>query len=155
MNKVYKLVVSLLLPFVAGAIGSYFTFPAIGSWYQTLNKPFFSPPNWVFGPAWTVLYVLMGISLYIVWTSNRVKNKKAGIKLFLIQLTLNASWSIVFFGLHNPILAFANIIILWIVILLTIRAFIPISKPAAYLLYPYLAWVSFASILNLSIALLN
>ena len=154
-NKFIKLVASLSLPFVAGSIGSYFTIPSIDSWYQTLNKPIFSPPDWVFGPAWTILYVLMGISFYLVWSSKSSKNKNQAVKLFLIQLTLNASWSIIFFGLHNPSFAFINIIALWIVIYMTIRAFTTPSKTAAYLLYPYLAWVSFATILNLSIVLLN
>ncbi len=155
MKNIGKLVVSLALPFAAGAIGSYFTIPAIASWYQTLNKPSFSPPNFLFGPVWTVLYVLMGVSFYLAWISSRVKNKKAGIKLFLIQLFLNASWSIVFFGLKNPVLAFINIIALWIAIFLTIRAFSIISKTAGYLLYPYIVWVSFATALNLAIVLLN
>ena len=153
-SKFIKLVVSLSLPFVAGSIGSYFTIPSIDSWYQTLNKPIFSPPDWVFGLAWTILYILMGISFYLIWASKK-KNKKSAIKFFLIQLVLNASWSIIFFGLHNPLLAFINIIVLWIAIYMTIRAFTTPSKTAAYLLYPYLAWVSFATILNLSIVLLN
>lgn len=154
MKDFRKLVVSLLLPFAAAAIGSYFTFPAIGSWYQTLNKPVFSPPNWVFGPAWTILYILMGMSFYLIWISKK-KGKKTAVKFFLIQLALNASWSIVFFGLKNPPLAFANILLLWITILFTINYFYKISKKAAYLLYPYIAWVSFATALNLAIVLLN
>ena len=144
-----------MLPFAAGGIGTYFTFPAIGSWYTTLNKPLFSPPNYVFGPVWTVLYLLMGLSLYMVWNSKHSKNKETAIKLFLLQIVLNASWSVVFFGLKNPTLAFINIIALWIGIALTIRAFFKVSRHAAYLLYPYIAWVSIAAVLNLAIVFLN
>jgi len=154
MRDVSRLIISIALPLVAGSVGSYFTISSIDSWYQTVNKPIFNPPDWVFGLAWTILYILMGISFYLIWASKK-KNKKSAIKFFLIQLVLNASWSIIFFGLHNPLLAFINIIALWIAIYMTIRAFAPISKTASYLLYPYLAWVSFASILNLSIILLN
>lgn len=150
-----KLVVSIALPFAAGAIGSYFTIPSIETWYATLNKPSFSPPDYIFGPVWTILYLLMGISLYLVWNSSRTKGKQYAIKMFLIQIVLNATWSVVFFGLHNPLFAFINIIVLWVAIYLTIRSFYEISKFAAYLLYPYLFWVTFATILNLAIVLLN
>lgn len=155
MKNFGKFVVSVALPFGAGAVGSYFTFPAIGSWYSTLTKPPFSPPNWLFGPAWTILYILMGVAFYLIWTSKNSKEQEYAIKLFLIQLVLNALWSIVFFGLRNPLLGFIDIIALWVVILLTIRAFSPISRTASYLLWPYLAWVTFAAILNLSIVFLN
>lgn len=154
MGNVGKFIVSIALPFATGAIGSYFTIPAIDSWYSTLNKPTFNPPNWVFGPAWTILYILMGLSFYQILVSKK-KNKDAAVKFFLIQILLNASWSIVFFGLRNPLLAGINIIALWIAIFLTIRAFSTISKTAASLLYPYLVWVSYAAILNISIIFLN
>ena len=155
MKDFPKLVISLVLPFIAGGIGSYFTIPSIGSWYVTLSKPFFNPPDFLFGPVWTLLYVLMGISFYLVWSSARSKFRKRATALFLIQLVLNASWSIVFFGLQNPLLGLVNIVILWIAIFITIRTFSLISKPASYLLYPYLFWVTFAGVLNLSIVLLN
>lgn len=152
-NKFIKLVISILLPFAAGAIGSYFTIPSINSWYSSLNKPVFSPPDFLFGPVWTILYILMGISFYFVWTSN--SPKKDAIRLFLIQLVLNALWSIIFFGLRNPLLAAVEILFLWGAIFLTIKSFAKVSKLSSYLLWTYLAWVTFATILNLSIVFLN
>ena len=140
----------VLLCQAAGTIGSIFTFSAIPNWYAYLNKPFFNPPNWIFGPVWTTLYTLMGISVYLVW------KKRKGIPFwFWVQLVLNALWSILFFGLQNPILAFVGVIFLWLSIFLTITSFYRIHKTAAYLLVPYLLWVTFASLLNASIALLN
>ncbi len=135
-------------------MGSIFTFSAIPNWYVTLNKPFFSPPNWVFGPVWTILYILMGISLYLVWIS-KSKIKQNAINLFFVQLGLNVLWSILFFGLRNPALALIDIVALWVAIFLTIKSFSKINKLAGNLQIPYLAWVTFASILNLSIVLLN
>ncbi len=149
MGKLPKLLLSILLCEGAGLIGSIFTFNSVTSWYPTLVKPFFNPPSWVFGPVWTILYILMGVSLFLVW------DKKVNLKWFWIQLVLNALWSIVFFGLKSPSLAFAVIILLWISIFHTIGAFGKINKTAAYLLWPYLAWVSFALLLNLSIVILN
>lgn len=156
MNKYFRLLLSIIICELVGLIGTPFTISAIQSWYVYLNKPFFSPPNWIFGPVWTTLYALMGISAYLIW-SKGFKNKKVkkGLQFFGIQLGFNFIWSILFFGLHNPILGFLDIILLWISIFITIKKFYVISKPAAYLLIPYLAWVSFASLLNLSIILLN
>lgn len=145
-----KLVISLLLPQLAGLVGSLFTFSAIPTWYATLNKPSFSPPNWIFGPVWTTLYILMGISLYLVWT----KGKK-GVALFKLHLIVNSLWSILFFGLRSPILGLFTIIILWTMILALIKVFWKINRLSSILLWPYLAWVSFATILNLAILLLN
>lgn len=145
-----KLFISLLLPQLAGLVGSLFTISAIPTWYATLNKPSFSPPNWIFGPVWTTLYILMGISLYLVWS----KGKK-GVMLFKLHLILNALWSILFFGLRSPMLGLIAIIILWTMILALIKIFWKIDKTASILLWPYLAWVSFATILNLAILLLN
>lgn len=150
-----KLIGSILICFLAAGVGSYFTTPSIATWYATLNKPFFSPPNWIFGPVWTLLYTMMGVALYIVSNIKTKLNKNNSYKYFFAQLTFNTIWSIVFFGLHNPMLAFGVIIVLWILIYLTIKNFAKISKTAAYLLYPYLAWVSFASLLNLAVAILN
>lgn len=149
-----KLVASIVLCLGVGAIGSIFTAPAIGTWYSTLHKPSFSPPNFLFAPVWTALYILMGVSLYLLWTSKK-KGKEKAIRLFLIQLALNFFWSLIFFGMHSPKVAFIEIIFLWVYIFLTIRASLTVSKIAAYLLYPYLFWVSFATLLNLFIALLN
>lgn len=149
----------LLLGFIifcegVGLIGSVFTFSSIPVWYQALQKPSFSPPNYLFGPVWTFLYAMMGTSFYLIWIS-KSKLRQNAINLFLVQLGLNALWSFLFFGLRNPALALAEIIILWIFIFLTIRSFWKISKISSYLLWPYLAWVSFATILNLSIWMLN
>ncbi len=148
------LISAILLCEGAGVLGSFFTISAITTWYATLNKPSFSPPNFLFGPVWTALYALMGISLYLVWKS-KDKSKLRAVHLFFIQLGLNAVWPIIFFGLKSPGLAFIEITALWVAIFLTVLAFQKISKVAAYLLYPYLTWVSFATILNLSIWILN
>ncbi len=149
-----KLFLSILICFIAAGIGSYFTTPSIGGWYSSLNKPFFNPPNWIFGPVWTLLYLMMGISLYVI-SNLKLKNKKNAIKYFFLQLICNVLWSVAFFGFHSPLYAFLLIAILWFFIFKTIKEFSKLSKTAGYLLYPYLAWVSFASILNLSIVLLN
>lgn len=145
-----KLLLSIGICLSAGIIGSLFTFSSIPTWYATLIKPVFSPPNWIFGPVWTFLYILMGISLYIVWQ----KKKKVPF-IFWIQLILNAAWSIIFFGLRNPALALVDIIALWIAIALTVKAFSKINETAACLLVLYLFWVSFAILLNIAIVMLN
>ena len=155
-TKFKSLIISLALPFLAGGIGSYFTAPAIRDWYSTLNKPFFNPPNWIFGPVWTLLYIFMGLSLYLYWTAIVNKSiKLIGVRIFLIQLGLNSLWSVVFFNLQSPLSAFIVICVLWMMIFLTIREFMKVSQIASWLLIPYLAWVSFATILNFSIMYLN
>lgn len=148
------LVFAISLPLLAGFIGSIFTIPAIDTWYATLNKPSFNPPNYIFAPVWTTLYILMGISFYLVLIS-KVKNKSYAIGLFLLQLVLNALWSYIFFGLHNPLLALFEIIFLWGAVLYTTTSFDRISNIASYVIFPYVIWVSFAFILNLSIVILN
>jgi len=156
MNKFLKLIISILVCQGAGVVGSIFTSPAITGWYATLQKPSFNPPNWIFAPVWTLLFLLMGIALYLVWSSGvGSKKKRTAILIFAVQLILNVLWSFLFFGLQSPFYAFIEIIILWLVILLTIISFYRISKPAAYLLLPYILWVSFASVLNFSILILN
>jgi tryptophan-rich sensory protein len=153
--KIKKLGISLLLCFVVAFLGSLVTTPSIDTWYVTLQKPSFNPPNWVFGPVWTVLYFLIGVSLFLIW-SKKTKNKdKKPLQFFLLQLGLNLLWSIVFFGLHSPIGAFITIVLLWAAIFYTIILFYKVSKNAAYLLIPYLLWVSFATLLNLAIVILN
>ncbi len=147
--KIPQLIFSIGICLGVGILGSFFTISAIPTWYVTLNKPFFSPPNWLFAPVWTILYILMGISLYLVWTKKKVST------IFWIQLIFNVAWSIIFFGMKNPTLALIDIVALWIAIVLTIKSFSKINKLAGQLLIPYLAWVSFASILNLFIVLLN
>ena len=151
-----KLIFSILICLLAGFIGSFFTTPAIPTWYATLQKPSFAPPNWVFFPVWTALFIMMGISLFLVWKNGREDKKfKTAIYLFAGQLVLNTLWSFAFFGLRSPLLGLMEIIILWIAILATILTFRKLSKTAAYLLIPYIFWVSFAAFLNFSIWRLN
>ncbi len=154
MKNWLKFLISILLPQIAGGLGALVTISSVGSWYQMIEKPSFNPPSWVFGPAWTTLYILMGIALYIIWTSNHFLKKRA-LQLFGIQLFLNAIWSPAFFGLESPIAGLIVIIPLWVAILACIKLFYPISKWAAFLLIPYIIWVSFATILNASIWYLN
>jgi benzodiazapine receptor len=153
---ILKLVASIILCQLAGLIGSIFTTPAIPTWYESLKKPFFNPPNWIFGPVWVSLYLLMGISLFLIW-QRRENNPQAqkGLILFFIQLILNAFWSVAFFGLRSPLLGLIDIVLLWIAILLTIKSFFGISKTAALLILPYILWVSFAVLLNFSLWILN
>lgn len=151
-----KLIISLLICQLAGLIGSVFTMSKIPTWYKTLVRPELAPPNWVFGPVWTTLFILMGIALYLVWKQGTdKKDVRVALYIFGSQLILNVLWSIIFFGLQNPGAAFVEIISLWITILLSIIYFYKISKPASYLLIPYIAWVSFASYINFMIWWLN
>lgn len=156
MKSFLKLITSILICQLVGFAGSFFTIPSISTWYKTLEKPSFTPPNWVFGPAWTMLFLLMGISLFLVWTKGlKKKNVKNALIFFYLQLLLNFLWSLLFFGLHSPLFALFDIILLWLGIFITIKKFHKISKPASYLLIPYLLWVTFASFLNLFIVKLN
>ena len=148
-----KLTLSLLICQAVGVIGSFFTVVSINTWYFELNKPSFNPPNWIFSPVWITLFVMMGLSLYLIWNKKIVS--KIAISLFGIQLLLNLLWSILFFGLKSPLFAMIEIVFLWITILITTIYFYKISKNAAYLLIPYLLWVSFAAILNFFLYFLN
>ena len=151
-----KLIISIVICQLAGIIGSMFTITSNNSWYANLIQPSFNPPGWLFGIVWTILYFLMGISLYIVWNNKtNLKIKKTVLLIFGIQLILNSLWPILFFGLKSPFFAFIEIIILWITILISIIYFYKISKISGYLLIPYILWVSFASILNFSYMILN
>ncbi len=156
MAKTLVLILSLVITLSAGALGSFFTTPAIPTWYASLNKPFFNPPNWLFGPVWTLLYILMAVSMYLVWTSQAPRpQKKKAVLLYLIQLCLNTLWSVIFFGMRSPEIAFVEILILETAIIFTTVSFSKISKTAGRLLIPYILWVAFASILTLSIVVLN
>lgn len=148
-------IVFILVCQMAGIIGSLFTAPAVKGWYTTINKSPLNPPSWVFAPVWTTLFVMMGVSVSIIWLSEKNEGRSKALKVFFVQLVLNTLWSIIFFGLKNPPLAFIEIIVLWFVILYTIILFRKIDRKASYLLIPYILWVSFASVLNLSIAILN
>jgi len=179
MKKIFKLITSILICEMAGVIGLFFTAPAINTWYAKLLKPGFNPPDWIFAPVWTILFLLMGISLYLVRERNWIvdvsedkEERKAwnpistklwrgtwreenAIFIFSIQLILNILWSVIFFGLKSFDIAFIEILMLWLAILYTIVNFYRISKLAGYLLIPYILWVSFASVLNLFIWWLN
>ena len=156
MKNILKLIISILICQLAGFIGSIFTSSTVSNWYLTLSKPSFNPPSWVFSPVWITLFLLMGISLYLVWIKDiNKKIVRIALTFFGIQLILNILWSVFFFGLKSPLLAFIEIIILWIFILITIIKFYRVSKTAAYLLIPYILWVGFAAVLNLLIVLIN
>jgi len=156
MKNITKLIIAIVVSELAGIIGSVFTTPSIAGWYAGIVKPALNPPAWVFGPVWTTLFALMGIAAFLVWKkgSDR-KDVKIALGIFLGQLVLNTLWSIIFFGLHSPGGALIEIGFLWLAILATIIAFAKISKPAAWLLVPYILWVSFAGYLNYSIWQLN
>jgi benzodiazapine receptor len=154
-TDILKLVTSVILCQIAGFLGSLFTTPAISTWYATLRKPFFTPPNWIFSPVWISLFILMGISLFFVWRRQGHPQFKKALIFFFVQLILNVLWSLAFFGLRLPLLGFIDIILLWIAILLTIQNFLKVSKFAGVLLLPYLLWVSFATLLNFSLWIQN
>ncbi len=156
IRSVPILIGSIILCNLAGILGIFVTDTGPGSWYDSLVKPPFTPPSWVFGPVWTTLYVLMGISLYLVLMEWRKGNDvRIPLVIFGIQLVLNTLWSFLFFGLESPVTGLAGILFLWVFILVTIVLFFRINRTAALLLIPYLAWVSIASYLNYAIFILN
>ncbi len=156
VNNFFKFAVAVVGCELVGILATPFTLSAIPDWYSILSKPAFSPPNWVFGPAWTMLYFFMGTSAFLIWQKGLKKRMvKEALFYFLAQLFFNFIWSVLFFGLRSPILGLIDILVLWVLILITTIKFYKLSKPASYLLIPYLAWVSFAAILNLSIVFLN
>jgi len=151
-----KLFIAILIPVLVGLVSGFFTSSGVQGWYAVANKPWFNPPNWIFAPVWTTLYVLMGIALYFVWkTPADGPIKQTANTLFGIQLTLNFFWSVIFFTLQQPGWALAEIILMWFMILLTILWFGKISSTAAWLMVPYICWVSFATVLNFYIYKLN
>jgi tryptophan-rich sensory protein len=147
------LVASIGICFAAAGIGSQFTEASVGTWYATLTKPSWTPPGWVFGPVWSLLYLAMGVSAWLVWRTR--EDVRGPLMLFALQLAVNASWSGLFFGLRSPGAAFAEILLLWLAILATLAVFWRRSLLAGLLLLPYLLWVSFAAALNFSIWRLN
>jgi benzodiazapine receptor len=157
LKTVLKFAIALAVCFAAGGIGALFTTQdSISTWYTQLQKPDITPPAWVFGPVWTILYLLMAISAFLVWNSAQDYSKvRQALVWFLIQLALNAAWTLLFFGFHLVFAAFLDILLLWLVILVTIFAFASVSVTAAMLLVPYFLWVGFAAILNGSIYHLN
>jgi tryptophan-rich sensory protein len=153
--NIFRLVLSLITCQLAGFVSALFTTPAISGWYATLEKPTFNPPNWIFSPVWIFLYLLMGVTLYILWQNLPRAEAKIALWFFALQLILNILWSVIFFGLKLPMVAFLEIIILWVVILLTIIRSARVSKTTIYLLLPYILWVNFAAILNFFLWRLN
>lgn len=155
-NDFWKLLASVVVAEGAGMIGSLFTTPSIPGWYASLAKPAFNPPSWVFAPVWTLLFLLMGVAVFLVWRKGTgIRQVRSALYVFAGQLVLNVLWSILFFGLHSPLAAFCEIIVLWLAICWTIVSFNRVSKAAAWLLMPYIFWVSFATLLNFSLMLLN
>lgn len=150
-----KAFISFALPLLAGAIGSVFTTSEIGYWYAKLNKPSFNPPNWIFGPVWTTLYILMGYAWYRAWKAADAAQAKTIAIVFIAQLILNSLWSIVFFRWHSPDWAVVVILALLFAIGACFRLFYPVDHKAAWLLLPYYAWVLFATVLNIAIWNLN
>ena len=149
-------IISLVITLAIGFVASLVTRPQIAVWYVTLKKPSFNPPNWAFPVAWTILYILIAISAYLVWKQrNRAMTYRTTAIIYFIQLLLNFCWSIIFFGMHEVLGALIIIGLLWISIIFNINYFGKFSKAAAWLFVPYLLWVSFAGLLNLNIYLLN
>lgn len=154
MKNWQKLVISLALPQLAGGLGAIFTAPAIEGWYAQLTKPAFTPPSWLFAPAWTLLYLLMGLAFFLVWREVKPGWQKAA-RLFFVQLGLNTLWSILFFGFQSPVLALAEILVLLVFIGITAYHFYRLDRWAGWLILPYLAWSTFATLLNAAIVYLN
>jgi translocator protein len=157
MNKllIVKLIASIILPLGLGAIAGIFTSQSVPYWYETLNRPIFNPPNWIFGPVWTSLYILMGISLFLIWKQKVSNERNMAILAFLIQLLFNFGWSFIFFYFKMIGLALIEIILLWISIVIMLVLFYKIKPLASYLNVPYLLWVTFAAVLNGSYYFLN
>lgn len=156
LREVPRLIASILIVFFSGAVGSLATFPEITTWYAALAKPAWTPPNEWFGPIWTILYILIGIALFLVWRQGwDRRDVRFAIGIFAVQLVLNILWSLVFFGLNSILGGFIVIFLLWIAILANMVAFYVLSKPAGLLFVPYIIWVSIASYLNYSVMLLN
>ncbi len=156
MNKILKFIISIFLPLFIGFLGSLATKNSVNSWYLTLNKPIFSPPNWIFATIWSLLFVLIGISFYIVWDKTiYLYFKNIVYLIFFAQLIFNLLWSVLFFAFKKLILAFVDIILLWILVFFNIKEFYKISSVAGLILIPYILWLSFAALLNFAIVLLN
>lgn len=157
MSKYLRIIYCVAICLVVGYLSSITTQSSINTWYPTLIKPSFNPPNWLFAPVWTLLFIMMGIAAGMIW--NQLENQRELVKkallFFTVQLLLNALWSYLFFGLNNVLLALIEVILLWLVIYETFHIFRKIDKKAAYLFIPYLIWVAFAAVLNGSIYYLN
>lgn len=156
IKNIIKLIVSIAIPILIGMAGSIFTMMGMDGWYSSINKPVFNPPSWIFAPVWTGLFILMGCAFYFIWVSNGNPNlKRKAVFVYFVQLAFNFLWSVLFFGLKNPLLALIGIIILIMLICLNIYYFCKVYKPAGLIMIPYILWVSFATVLNLTIVLIN
>ena len=156
MNNAVKLVVAIAVPLAVGTLSGLATSSGVATWYPTLAKPSFNPPPWVFGPVWTVLYLMMGVAAFLVWRLGRdTPGVRIALTVFVIQLALNGLWSLLFFGLRSPGLALVDIVALWLAVGATTWLFWRVAPAAGLLLAPYWAWVSFASVLNGAIWSLN
>ncbi len=155
-KEIGKAVLFILGCELAGVIGSAFTFSALASWYPLLVKPFFNPPNWIFGPVWTILYALMGIAAYLIWSKGIGKGGvRFALSLFALQLALNVLWSALFFGLRSVLFGMMGAVALWVAVLIATIEFRNVSRWAMLIMLPYLIWVSFAMILSISLFMLN
>jgi len=152
-NKYISLIGFIIITFAASGISSFATRISKEPWYSSINKPSFNPPDWVFAPVWTALYVFMAIAVWLIWTNSK-KTKKI-FYIYFIHLFINATWSVIFFGFHEIFLALINIVLIIFFIIWLIKLYLPINKISAYLMIPYLAWCSYAFILNLNLYLLN
>lgn len=156
MATIFKLIIAIAIPLLVGGLSGIATARGVRDWYPMLVKPPFNPPSWIFGPVWTLLYILMGVAAYLVWRQGWERDTvKLALVLFALQLLLNGLWSVLFFGSRSPGLAFAEIILLWVAIAATLVVFWGVRPLAGALLLPYEAWVTFAAVLNGSIWILN
>lgn len=156
MKPIFKIIIAIVVCLAIGGLSGFATTDAIEGWYATVNKPSFNPPNWIFGPVWTLLYIMMGVAAGLVWKAGwERKEVRIALGIFVVQLLLNGLWSLIFFAWHSPMWALVEILVLLVFIILTIVRFKPINSTAAYLLLPYLAWVSFATVLTAAIWYLN
>lgn len=157
LSRTFKILVMIVTCVIVGTVSGLVTQESVTTWYPTINKPSFNPPNWIFAPVWTTLYVMMAIAAGLVWDKMETQREtvRKALTFFAIQLALNALWSFIFFGLHNPMLALIEIVLLWLMIYETFVQFNKVNKIAAYLFIPYILWVTFALVLNASIWWLN
>lgn len=155
MKNALALILLLALCFAVAGLGGYWTSSSVGDWYQTLRRPSWTPPDWLFGPVWTLLYAMMAVAAWLIWLRRAETGSTTALTLFAIQLALNLAWSGLFFALKNPAAGFADIILLWLAILATMIAFWRLSTPAGLLLLPYLLWVSYATALNFALWRMN